>query len=86
MESRSYSHITTRSLSILALILSLAALIAAVVAIQSANNSSAKVAGQDSKISELDKEVKLLNRPATSGGGVGPNSTTQTVVPTGSGQ
>gem|GEM_PF-5669150 len=72
-----------------ALILAVAALIAAIVAIQNSNNDSTKLSAQDKKIMELNKEVKLLDRPATSGAGAGPNTGTQTVgnpLPNGSGQ
>jgi len=86
MDSRNYSHLTTRSLSYLALLLSLAAVIASIVALQSSNNNQKKLNGQDTKLIQLNREVQLLNRPASTGAGVGPNDATQTVVPNGSGQ
>lgn len=85
---RNYQQ-TNRVIAAAALILAIAALIAAIVAIQNSNNDSVKLSAQEKKISELNKEVKLLDRPATSGAGAGPNSGTQTVgnqLPNGSGQ
>jgi hypothetical protein len=84
--NREYNHVVSQTLDWIAIILALAALIAAIVAIQSSNNATHKLDAQDAKINALSKEVKLLNRPATPGGGVGPNTGTQSVVPTGSGQ
>jgi hypothetical protein len=78
-------QVNTNYLSWLALILSIASIICAVVAIQSSNNNTTRLDGQQSKINALTKEVKLLDRPATTGAGVGPNDGTQ-VVPNGSGQ
>ncbi len=89
MEGRDLSHPTTRNISILAIILAVVAVISSIVAIQSSNNATAKLNGQDKKIIELNKEVKLLDRPASNGVGSGPNANTQpatTSPPNGSGQ
>lgn len=82
---QSSNQVVDRILDAVAIVLALAALIAAIVAIQSSNNATAKLRAQDVKINAIDKQVKLLNRPAAPGA-VGPNTGTQSVVPTGSGQ
>lgn len=86
METRANNARHYQTTAVIALILAAVALIAAIVAINLANDATHRLSGQDTKLNQLNKEVKLLDRPASTGAGVGPNSGTQTVVPTGSGE
>jgi uncharacterized protein (DUF58 family) len=78
-----------RSWAALAFILASAALIIAIVSLVNANNALDRTNAQAARLNDMKVELRNLEKPASTGAGVGPNTGTQSVgnpLPNGSGQ
>jgi hypothetical protein len=72
-----------------AFILAAAAVIVSIVSLINANNAADKLNVQTGRVNDLKSELRNLQKPASTGAGVGPNTGTQSVgnpLPNGSGQ
>jgi hypothetical protein len=78
-----------RSWATTAFILAAVAIIVSIVSLVNANNATDKLNAQTSRLNDLKAEFRNLEKPASTGAGVGPNTGTQSVgnsLPNGSGQ
>lgn len=72
-----------------AIVLAAVSVIVAIVALINANNATDKLNSQTSRLNDLKTELRNLEKPASTGAGIGPNTGTQAVgnpLPNGSGQ
>jgi ubiquitin-protein ligase len=78
-----------RSWAAAAFVLAAAAVIVSIVSLINANNATDRLNTQAKRLNDMKTELRNLEKPASTGAGVGPNTGTQSVgnpLPNGSGQ